>query len=101
MAGAAPGQTVGLAPKGPVLLEIIALYFLTLVPIRIVVDLQRFSGLRKGADIGHRDKGLKTLGIHDTYLGFTSKYVIKNIKNMNSFYLTWLRTLPCIVRTTD
>jgi len=47
VAGAAPGQTVGLAPKGPVLLEIIALYFLTLVPIRIVVDLQRFAGVHE------------------------------------------------------
>lgn len=45
MAGAAPGQTVGLEPRGPVLKEVLALYVVTLVAIRIAVDLNRLAGL--------------------------------------------------------
>ncbi len=44
MAGAEPGQTVDLEPKGPVLLEIVLLYLVTLVMIRVAVDMQRLAG---------------------------------------------------------
>ena len=47
MAGAAPGQTVDLAPKGPVFREIFVLYLVTLLAIRAVVDLQRLAGVHE------------------------------------------------------
>lgn len=47
MAGAAPGHDVGLAPKGVVLKEIVALYIGTLVLIRLAVDLNRLAGVHE------------------------------------------------------
>lgn len=44
MAGAQPGQTLGLLPRGPILREVVLLYLGTLVLIRLAVDLQRLAG---------------------------------------------------------